>query len=109
MRTGYVYESSNWRGGLYGRYGYRRITALLHREGWAVNHKWVERLWQQEDLKVPQKQPKRARHWLADGSCIRKQPESPHHVWSYDIVMDRTHDGWPLKVLVVLDEYPANV
>jgi len=89
----------------YGRYGYRRITALLHREGWAVNHKRVERIWRQEGLKVPQKQPKRARLWLADGSCIRKRPEYRHHVWSYDFVMDRTHDGRVLKLLVVMDEY----
>ena len=89
----------------YGRYGYRRITALLHREGWAVNHKRVERIWRQEGLKVPQKQPKRARLWLADGSCIRKRPEYRHHVWSYDFVMDRTHDGRALKLLVVVDEY----
>ena len=89
----------------YGRYGYRRITALLHREGWAVNHKRVERIWRQEGLKVPQKQPKRARLWLADGSCIRKRPEYRHHVWSYDFVMDRTHDGRMLKLLVVVDEY----
>lgn len=89
----------------YGRYGYRRITALLQREGGSVNHKRVERIWRQEGLKVPQKQPKRSRLWLADGSCIRKQPEYPHRVWSYDFVMDRTHDGRPLKFLVVIDEY----
>ena len=89
----------------YGRYGYRRITALLRREGWAVNHKRVERIWREEGLKVPQKHPKRARLWLADGSCIRKQPEYRHHVWSYDFVMDRTTDGRSLKMLVVVDEY----
>ena len=55
----------------YGRYGYRRMAALLQREGWAVNHKRVERIWRQEGLKVPQKQPKRARLWLANGSCVR--------------------------------------
>jgi putative transposase len=90
---------------VYGRYGYRRITALLQWEGWAVNHKRVERLWRQEGLKVPQKQPKRARLWLADGSCVRKRPDYPHHVWSYDFVMERTVDGRPLKLLVVMDEY----
>ena len=58
----------------YGRYGYRRVTALLRREGWQVNHKRVERLWRQEGLKVPQKQPKRKRLWLADGSCVRLRP-----------------------------------
>ena len=45
----------------YGRYGYRRITALLHWEGWRVNHKRVERIWREEGLKVPKKQPKRKR------------------------------------------------
>jgi len=55
----------------YGRYGYRRITALLKQEGWKVNHKRVERIWRREDLKVPKKQPKRGRLWLNDGSCIR--------------------------------------
>jgi transposase InsO family protein len=89
----------------YGRYGYRRITALLHQEGWRVNHKHVERIWRQEGLKVPQKQPKRARLWLADGSCIRRRAEYPNHVWSYDFVMERTQDGRPLKMLTVVDEY----
>jgi hypothetical protein len=55
----------------YGRYGYRRITALLHRDGWRVNHKRVERIWRQEGLKVPRKQSKRGRLWLTDGSCVR--------------------------------------
>jgi len=55
----------------YGRYGYRRITALLKQEGWKVNHKRVERIWRGEGLKVPKKQPKRGRLWLNDGSCIR--------------------------------------
>lgn len=89
----------------YGRYGYLRITALLRQEGWRVNHKRVERIWREEGLKVPQKQPKRARLWLADGSCVRRQPTHPHHVWAYDFVMDRTHDGRPLKMLTVVDEY----
>ena len=44
----------------YGRYGYRRITALLRREGWEVNHKRVERLWRREGLKVPQNNPRRS-------------------------------------------------
>ena len=77
----------------YGRYGYRRVTALLRPAGWWVNHKRVERIWRREGLKVPAKQPKRARLWLADGSCIRLRPEYPNHVWSYDFVEDRTHDG----------------
>ena len=88
----------------YGRYGYRRITALLLREGWRVNHKRVERIWRQEGLKVPPKQPKRGRLWLNDGSCLRLRPCWPNHVWSYDFVADRTHDGRPLKMLIVVDE-----
>jgi transposase InsO family protein len=90
---------------LYGRYGYRRITAMLRWEGWRVNHKRVQRIWRQEGLKVPQKQPKRKRLWLTDGSCIRKRAKYPNHVWSYDILMDRTHDGLPLRILTIVDEY----
>ena len=89
----------------YGRYGYRRITALLHREGWRVNHKKVERIWRQEGLKVPRKQPKRGRLWWNDGSCVRKRAEHRDHVWSYDFVFDRTHDGRPLRMLTMVDEY----
>ena len=89
----------------YGRYGYRRITALLQREGWRVNHKRVERLWRREGLKVPQRQPKRGRLWLTDGSCLRRRAERKDHVWSYDFVLDRTHDGRPVRTLVVVDEY----
>ena len=55
----------------YGRYGYRRITALLRAEGWVVNHKHVERIWREEGLRVPAKQPKRGRLYLNDGSCIK--------------------------------------
>lgn len=90
---------------LYGRYGYRRITALLRREGWNVNHKRVERIWRREGLKVPARQPRRARLWLNDGSCIRLRPERKDHVWSYDFVHARTHDGRPLKLLTLMDEY----
>ena len=77
----------------YGRYGYRRVTALLRSAGWTVNRKRVERIWRREGLKVPQKQPKRGRLWLNDGSCIRLRPEYPGHVWAYDFVESRTHDG----------------
>jgi putative transposase len=89
----------------YGRYGYRRITALLRNDGWKVNHKRVERIWRQEGLKVPQKQPKRGRLWLNDGSCIRLRPQRKDHVWSYDLLMDRTSDGNPIRILVIIDEY----
>jgi transposase InsO family protein len=89
----------------YGRYGYRRITALLRNEGWEVNHKRIERLWRQEGLKVPGRQPKRGRLWLNDGSCIRLRPEYKNHVWSYDFLYDRTRDGRAFRMLTILDEY----
>ena len=89
----------------YGRYGYRRITALLSEKGWRVNHKRVERIWRREGLKVPKKQPKRGRLWLNDGSCIRLRPEHKDHVWSYDFVASRTADGRAFKILIILDEY----
>ncbi len=90
----------------YGRYGYRRITALLNNQyGWRVNHKRVERIWRKEGLKVPKKQPKRKRLWLNDGSCIRLRPEYKDHVWSYDFVMDRTAHGRAFKILTIIDEY----
>ena len=66
----------------YGRYGYRRVTALLRAEGWACNHKRVERIWRAEGLKVPPRQPKRGRLWLNDGSCVRLRPERANHVWA---------------------------
>jgi putative transposase len=90
---------------LYGRHGYRRITALLRRAGWRVNAKRVERIWRREGLKVPRKQPKRGRLWLNDGWCVRLRPERPNHVWAYDFVQDRTHDGRVLRMLVVVDEF----
>ncbi len=89
----------------FGRYGYRRVTDMLRIEGWGVNHKRVERIWRQEGLKVPERQPKRSRLWLNDGSCIRLRPLYRGHVWSYDFVASRTHDGRALKLLTVLDEH----
>ncbi len=89
----------------YGRYGYRRVLGLLWLDGWWVNHKRVERIWQQEGLKVPRKQPKRGRLWLNNGSCVRRRPEYPNHVWAYDFCSDRTHDGRLFRMLVVVDEF----
>ena len=89
----------------YGRYGYRRITALLQADGWRVNHKRVERIWRQEGLKVPARQPKRRRLWLNDGSCVRLRPARPNHVWSYDFVAERTSDGKALRILNIIDEH----
>ena len=89
----------------YGRYGYRKIAALLRRAGWLINDKRVERIWRREGLKVPRKQPKRGRLWLTDGSCIRLRPEHRNHVWSYDFVEDRTHDTRRFRMLNVVDEF----
>jgi len=89
----------------YGRYGYRRITAMLQSEGWIVNAKRVERIWRREGLKVPQKQPKKGRLWLNDGSCIRLRPKHPNHVWSYDFVEGRTHNGRKFRMLNIIDEF----
>ena len=89
----------------YGRYGYRRVTALLRMEGWDVNHKRVERIWRREGLKVPAKQPKRGRLWLNDGSCVRLRPQGPNHVWAYDFVLVRTQDSRAVRLLTVIDEY----
>src|SRR3954469_11320522 len=89
----------------YGRYGYRKISALLKAAGWFVNDKRVERIWRREGLKVPARQPKRGRLWLNDGSCVRLRPEHPNHVWSYDFVEDRTHDGGKYRMLNVIDEF----
>ena len=73
----------------YGRYGYRRVTELLRRRGWKVNHKRIER----------------RRLWFNDGSCVRLQPVYRDHVWSYDFVHDRTHDGRAFRMLNLIDEY----
>ena len=91
--------------GRFGRYGYRQVANLLRIEGWQVSHKRVERIWRQEGLKVPKRQPKRGRLWLNDGSCIGLRPLYAQHVWSYDFVSTRTHDGRPLKLLTVIDEH----
>ena len=64
----------------YGRYGYRRIAALLNEAGRQVNDKRVERLWRREGMKVPIKQPKKGRLWLNEGSCVRLRPEYRDHV-----------------------------
>ena len=89
----------------YGRYGYRRITAMLKNEEWQVNHKRVERIWRQEGLKVPKKQPQRKRLWLNDGSCIRLRPQFKDHVWSYDFMVARTAEGRAFRLLTIIDEY----
>jgi transposase InsO family protein len=87
------------------RYGYRRIRALLVREGWSVNLKRVHRLWRREGLKVPQIQRKRRRLGQSENGCTRRRSERPDHVWSYDFIHDQTSDGRGLKMLPVVDEF----
>jgi putative transposase len=89
----------------YGRYGYRRITKLLRDAGWNVGKDRVQRIWRREGLKVPAKQKPRGRLWRNDGSCIRLRPEWRNHVWSYDFVEARTHDGRSVRLLTLIDEY----
>jgi hypothetical protein len=112
---------------LYGRYGTPRVTALLHNEGWEVNHKRVERIWRQQGLKVPKKLPKRGRLWFNDGSCVRLRPLHKDHVWAYEPVsgrhflsqsfvtrndtlsvaphnFERSKNGRQLKIICIIDE-----
>lgn len=89
----------------FSRYGYRQVTNILNMEGFDVGKDRVYRIWREEGLKVPQKAPKRGRLWLNDGSTIRMRPEYRNHVWSYDFVSDRTHNGTPYKILNIIDEF----
>ena len=89
----------------YGRYGYRKVTALLRMEGWRVNHKKVERLWGEEGLQLPHRHKKRRRLCHKDSSVIRLRPTHPNHVWEVDFVHDKLSNGRPYKILTVLDEY----
>ncbi len=85
------------------RYGYRRVWALLRRAGWTVNVKRVHRLWKQEGLSLPRKRPSRR----APGPAgeVEQRAEYPNHVWSYDLLEDRTERGGRLRLLSVVDEY----
>ncbi len=87
------------------RYGYRRIWALLRREGWRVNRKRVWRLWRQQGLKVPRKQRKKRRLGSSANSCVRRPAEHKGHVWAWDFLHDRTADGGALKWFTLVDEY----
>jgi hypothetical protein len=89
----------------YGRYGYRRVTALLQAAGWQVGRDRVQGIWRREGLKVPGRQRPRSRLWLNDGSCVRLRPPYRNHVWSFDFVQARTHDGRTLRILTLIDEH----
>ena len=88
----------------YGRYGYRRITALLQQCRLACWQGQGRAIWRREGLKVPQKQKPRGRLWLNDGSCVRLRPEHANHVWSYDFVSTKTYDGRTARMLNLIDE-----
>jgi putative transposase len=88
------------------RYGYRRVWALLRREGWEVNKKRVHRLWREADLKVPAgRRRKRQRLGSSENGVARRRAEYLGHLWSYDFAMDATEDGRRLKMMPVVDEY----
>ena len=90
----------------YGRYGYRMVAALMRNAGWIqASVDRVQRIWGEEGLKVPEKQPKRARLWLADGSCIRLRPERRNHVWSHDFVSVVDAAGNRIRLLTLIDEF----
>ena len=89
----------------YGRVGYRMVTNMMRNKGRRINHKRVERIWREEGLKLPKKQTKKRRLWLADGSCVRLRPEHKNHVWRYDFVEDRTMDGRKIRFLNIIDEF----
>ena len=87
------------------RYGYRRIWALLCREGFAVNRKRIYRLWRREGYRVPQVQHKRRRLGSSENSCLRRRAQYPHHIWTWDFIFDRDEGGRSLKWLTVIDEF----
>lgn len=87
------------------RYGYRRIWALLRREGWRVNRKRIYRLWRAEGLKVPQKQRKKRHLGQSANGCFRRRAKYKDQVWAWDLLHDRSRDGRLLRWLTVLDEY----
>ena len=89
----------------YGRLGYRRITGMLQQVGWYVGKDRVQRIWRREGLKVPARHKPRRRLWRNNGSCLRLRPEHRNHVWSYDFVEARTHDGRSLRLLTLIDEF----
>jgi putative transposase len=74
------------------------------RAGWKVGKDRVERIWRREGLKIPKRQKPRGRLWLNDGSCVRLRPTHANHVWSYDFVSARTHDGRSVRMLNLIDE-----
>jgi len=100
VRANIIYMACN-----FGLVGYRMVSDMMRNDGIRINHKRVERIWREEGLKLPQKQIKKRRLWLTDGSCIRLRPEHRNHVWSYDFVEDKTMNGKKIRFLNIIDEY----
>jgi putative transposase len=94
--------------GAHPRFGYRRIWALLDREGWTVNKKAVRRLYRELGLKVarPRANPKPRRpHGQDRNACHLRPSRGKDDVWTWDFIFDRTSDGRSLKWLSIVDEY----
>jgi len=90
----------------YGRYGYRTVAAMMRNTGWQrATQQRVKRIWQQEGLKVPDKQTAKGRLWLNDGACLRLRAHCQNHVWSYDFVFVRDAYGRKIRMLTMIDEY----
>ena len=87
----------------YPRYGYRRIRAILEREGWSVSRKQVQRIRRKEGLKVHPKPQRIPRQGVSTG--LPTQATHRNHVWTWDFIFDRTDKGSTLKMLTMLDEY----
>ncbi len=87
------------------RWGYRRAWATLREAGWAVNRKRVQRLWREEDLRVPSRRRKRQRLGTSSVPARRLSAAYPNHVWALDYQFDQTADGRVLKLLNIVDEH----
>jgi transposase InsO family protein len=87
------------------RFGYRRIAALLRREGFRAGFDRVYRLWRREGLKVPKSRRKRRRLGTSANGCVRRRVRRPNEVWAWDFIFDRTTSGTSLKWLSVIDEF----
>ena len=91
----------------YGLYGDRKVTELLHVEGWRVNHNKVERLWREEGLQLPQRHKTRRRLYHKDSSIIRLRPAHPNLVWALDFVHDKLRNRRRYKMLTMLEVHPV--
>ena len=85
------------------RYGYRRITVLLRREGWLVNHKRVQRIYREEGLSIRSKTPRRHRAAMARMAPVK--PTRPNQSWAMDFMHDELVDGSHVRLLTVVDNF----